>query len=261
MVQSKDFKHYLPVGKPEIAIEYLNNWGIDEIILLDIDATRNQQRPNFDLIKSCAYHCQVPLTVGGGIQSLVDIEQLLLAGADKVSVNSLIIHKPKIIKQAAQVFGNQCLVASIDVKENSYGDYRVLYDKGTKDSGFEIVDFVQRIEKLEMGEIFLNATHRDGSKQGYDHNLLKKVVANTQLPVIACGGVGHNDHFFSAHMTGVAALAAANFWHYTEQSVRHTKKYLHTLGCPMRIDTFSCDIKTGSVSENPKTIKMAQELV
>lgn len=240
VVQSILFRKYLPVGRPEIAVEFLNNWGIDEIILLDIDASPNSRGPNFELIKKAINKCFVPFTVGGGIHSLEDMKALIKSGADKIAINSEAVHNPEIIKQAAEVLGDQCVVVSIDVKHNDKGKYEVFINSGKTPTGINPVDFAKKVAGAGAGEILLNSIERDGSKEGYDLDLVRMVSAEVSIPVIACGGVGHPRHFLQAFQgLNLTAAAAGNYFHFTEHSPIVTKSFLRQNGIDMRMDTYA----------------------
>jgi len=239
VVQSIAFKKYLPVGKPEIAVEFLNNWGIDEIILLDIDATRQGRAPDFAMVERVSKKCFVPLTVGGGIKGLEDIHHLIRHGADKVVMNTVAIKDPQLIKKSAEVFGDQCIVISIDAKKTA-NVYEVFLNSGSEPTGLSAVELAKRAEKLGAGEIFLNSIDHDGSKQGYDVELIKQVADAVSIPVIACGGVGHPQHFSEGfNKAGATAVAAANYFHFTEHSPVTTKAFLREHGFDVRLDSYA----------------------
>jgi len=239
VVQSIQFKKYLPVGKPSIAVDFLNRWGIDEIILLDIDATREQRRPNFDQISELSDFCHVPLSVGGGIRSVEDIQQLIHSGADKVVLNTVALEEPELIVQGAELFGNQCIVVSMDVKEVSTGRYEIYKNSGKDATGVRPAEFAKKVEEYGAGEIFLNAIDRDGSKQGYNIDLMQQVMDAVSIPVIICGGANHPDHFKEAMSLKVSAVAAANYFHYTEHSPIALKSYLKSSAADVRLDSYA----------------------
>ena len=223
VVQSIGFKRYLPIGKLPIAVEYLNSWGIDEIILLDISATKNSQGPNFKLIREASLKCFVPLTIGGGINNINQIKELMHCGSDKVSLNQIAIHKPELIRKAAEIFGNQSVVVSIDaIKFNSsYLVYDYLHKQPLKISPFEMA---KKFEQLGAGEILINSVDRDGSYLGYDINLINKLCKQVDVPVICCGGAKNaKDLVDVLKNTTVSAACAGNFFHFTEHSVSTTK--------------------------------------
>lgn len=240
VVQSIGFKRYLPVGRPEIAVEFLNSWGIDEIVIIDIDATCAGRAPDYGMIKTVASKSFVPLTVGGGIKAIDEIKRLIRYGADKFSINSAAINNPSLIKEAAEVFGNQCVVVSMDVKKSSNGRYEVFVGSGKTATGLDPVNWAKRSQELGAGEILLNSIDQDGAKNGYDLNLIKLVSEAVNIPVIACGGVGHPDHFVAGMVKGKAAAAAAgNYFHFTEHSPVITKAFLkNNGGLETRIDTY-----------------------
>lgn len=240
VVQSVGFKKYLPVGSPAIAVEFLNSWGVDEIVILDIDKSRLEERPDFELIKTVSGKCFVPLTVGGGIKSCDDIRKLLHSGADKVSLNTTAIQNPDLIKEASDIFGDQCIVISIDVKKNSDGTYHIFNRNITDTESLSLVEFVQTAEKLGAGEILLTSVDQDGKGDGYDTDLIQKVSGQVNLPVIACGGVGSPEHFFQGISQGHAsAVAAGNYFHFTEHSVIKAKAYLKQKEAEIRLDTYA----------------------
>lgn len=239
VVQSIGFKRYLPVGKPEIAVEFLTNWGIDEIVLLDISATAEGRGPDFAMVARVSKKCFVPLAVGGGIKNVEDIHHLIRHGADKVVINTAAVKDPQFITQAAEVFGNQCIVVSIDAKKTAKS-YEVFLDSGRKPTGKSPVELAQQAQQSGAGEIFLNSIDRDGSKQGYDVALIKEVSQAVVIPVIACGGAGHPEHFAQAFAQGSAsAVAAANYFHFTEHSPIVTKAFLKEDQVDMRLDSYA----------------------
>ena len=239
-VQSINFKKYLPIGDVITAVEFLNYWGVDEIALLDIDATKQNRRPNFRLVEDISKKCFVPLMVGGGIKSVVDIRQLIQSGADKVSINSAALRDPGLIKEASSVFGNQCIVASIDAGLNSNGRYEVFLDSGNITTGRTPVETARQLENLGAGEIFLNSIDRDGSKRGYDIDLIRMVSNSLKIPVIACGGVGHPQHLVDGINLGlVSSVAAGNYFNFSEHNVIIAKSYMLSAGIDVRLDTYA----------------------
>jgi len=234
VVQSVGFKKYLPVGSPAIAVEYLNRWGIDEIILLDIDARLEGRDPQFSEIRHIAQYCHTPLTIGGGIDSVDHIKKLLHSGADRVAINSSMFSDFSLITDGSRVFGGQCIVASIDVKKSDSQDYHVFSHSGTLNTGYTAVEAALDAERHGAGEIFINSIDLDGSKRGYDLCLIKKITEAVDIPVIICGGASHPIHFQEALDSGVSGAAAANFFHYSEQSVLNLKSYLKSRGLNVR---------------------------
>jgi cyclase len=223
VVQSIGFRKFLPIGKPDIALEYLNSWGIDEIILLDMTATFSNKPPDFDMIRKASSKCFVPLTVGGGISKISDIQELMHCGADKISVNQATLVNPLLISEAANLFGSQCIVASIDVLQTSQG-YRVYDYLNKKVVEFKPADFAKRLENLGAGEILINSVDKDGSYSGFDYDLVQEICENVKIPVIAAGGAKNALCFVDVFSkTKASAASAANFFHFTEHSVVTTK--------------------------------------
>lgn len=215
----------------------MSEWGSDELVYLDIsreekyDLRRSDQnypnRKNFlEIIEDVSKVTFMPITVGGKIKTLGDIEKRLRLGADKISINSQAMIEPEFVERSAREFGSQCIVISIDVK--AVDDSYVVYDhKNARSTSLEVSDFASEMELRGAGEILLNSVDRDGGGNGYDIELLDSVANRAQIPVIACGGVGEWHHFQEAlKSTPVDAVAAANIFHYRDQSVYLAKKYL-----------------------------------
>lgn len=237
-VQSIGFEHYLPVGRPEIAARFLNDWGVDEIILLDITATAEGRPVDPVMASRVASACQVPLAIGGGIRSVSDMRAMLQAGADKVCVNSAAIENLPLLTEAAGMFGDQCVIASIDVRRKPGGGYEVWGRGGRVPTGIDPVAHAVRLAEAGAGEILLNAIDRDGSRQGYDFDLIDAVGSAVGVPVIVLGGAGRPEHLYEALMREhVSAAAAANFWHYTEHAVAVAKANLRAWGMDVRYDS------------------------
>ncbi len=237
VVQSFGFKKYLPIGNVKTAIEFFVNWDVDEIIILDIDATREQRSPDVKLVEWAAIECFVPLTVGGGIKNLKDISNLLNAGADKVCINSAINTTPEFINESAQIYGSQCITVSIDSIKTATG-YRV-YDYLSK-APLDItpLEMAIQMEQSGAGEIFLNSVDRDGSRKGYDTELLKLVSSQLKIPVIASGGVGKSSDLAKGVLEGhCQAVAAANIFQHTEHSTIAAKSQLLRAGVPVRLNS------------------------
>jgi cyclase len=227
VVQSIGFKRYLPVGKPAIAVEFLNQWGIDEIILLDISATRNSCPPDYAMVRSASKHCRVPLTVGGGITHIDHITELMHCGADKVALNQAALHQPELLTMAAHLFGDQCLVASIDGVLTDAG-YRVFDYRQQTTIDQTPSELAVQLQQFGAGEILINSVDRDGSYCGFDPVLISSVCKAVTVPIICVGGAGCAQHFIDVfQQTNVNAAAAANFFHFTEHSVTTTKALIN----------------------------------
>jgi cyclase len=238
IVQSIGFERYLPIGRPGIVIEFVTNWDVDEIVLLDITASAQRRKPDMAMIEMISRRCFVPLTVGGGISSIDDIQNVLHAGADKIAVNTAAIRNPSFIRESAAVFGSQCIVVSMDVKVNSKGRHEVMTDAGRTFSGLDPVDWARTVEGLGAGEIFLNSVDRDGKKSGYDLDVISRVSGAVSIPVIACGGVGKMADLADGVIQGhAAAVSAGNIFHYTEHSTIVAKAHLKKAGVDVRLNT------------------------
>ncbi|HYG14552.1 MAG TPA: imidazole glycerol phosphate synthase cyclase subunit [Bacteroidia bacterium] len=246
VVQSIGFKKYLPVGKPAIAVEFLNQWGIDEIILVDITATKQGREPNFKMFRELSQKCYVPLTIGGGITKVEHVSELMHCGADKFSINKTALQTPEFITKTAHIYGNQCVVVSIDVLKGDDGQYRV-YDYTTRAAiDKNPVQWAKEAEELGAGEIFLTSVNRDGSYLGYDIEMVQQVAAAVSIPVIASGGAKNALDFKKVFdNTGAMAASAANFFHFTEHSVVIAKTALVAKNSPVRLETYA------NYTENP----------
>jgi len=235
VVQSIGFRRYLPVGHPSIAVEHLNQWGVDEIILLDMTATTEGRCIDDQLVAATARRCFVPLTVGGGLATVEDITRLVHSGADKISINAAAIRQPDLIRQAALSFGRQCVVVSIDVGRNNENTYEVFLHSGTRPTGLDPFAWARRCADLGAGEILVNSIERDGSKRGFDLDLIRRMTEAVPIPVIAIGGAGHPRHFAEAlAIDNLSAAGAGNMFHFIEHSVMLVKAHLIKTGFNVR---------------------------
>ena len=246
LVQSKQFKRYQNLGNPVTAVKRLSEWGSDELIYLDItrDNTYDMRRDDLGhenrdsllaIIEDVSKNAFMPITVGGGIRTMQDIETRLALGADKISINTQALDNPAFITAAAREFGAQCIVVSMDVRLEEDGVHRVRRDGNREATGWDAVGWARRVEELGAGEILLNSIDRDGMKNGYDIPLLDAVSSAVRLPVIGCGGVGDWDHLAEGlQKTKVDAVAAANIFHYSDQSVYLARRHLHGAGLTVR---------------------------
>lgn len=236
-VQSIGFRRYLPLGRPEVAVEFLDRWGVDEIVLTDISASRTGCGPNYEMVRRVARNCHVPLTVAGGISSTDHIHRLVASGADKVAVNHAARATPELITEAAHLFGNQCIVASIDAAPNRDGVHQVYDHTAAKLTSETPRELAQRMQAAGAGEILLNSVERDGSYRGFDVSLIRTVVDAVAVPVIAVGGAGSPSHFNEAFSeTCVSALGASNIFHFWEHSVAIVKSTINP-AIPIRRET------------------------
>lgn len=223
------------VGDPvECAVAY-DRQGADELCFLDITATHEGRKTMVDVVRKTAENVFVPLTVGGGIRSVEDFREILRAGADKVAVNSAAVDHPHLIRQAAEVFGSQCVVAAIDAKRDETGAFHVVVHGGRKDTGLDAVWWAKECERLGAGEILLTSMDADGAKEGFDLELLRAVCGAVSIPVIASGGCGKTEHLSQVfEETGADAALAASLFHYKELTVDEVKAHLEEHKIPVR---------------------------
>lgn len=251
IVQSKSFKRYQSLGTPTAAVERLSSWASDELIYLDIspvpvyDLRRDDLNyPKFnsiiEIIELVGSKCFMPLTFGGGIRSIKDINQRLKAGADKVTLNTKAIEQPKFITECAKEFGSQCIVISIDAKRTENG-WKV-YKGGKIPTELFPLSWAKTVQEQGAGEILINSIDRDGSGLGYDLELINEVSNAVSIPVIALGGVGNWEHLEEGLQTKVSAVALANVLHYSENSVYNAKKNLYDKGYNVRKPLPLCDL-------------------
>lgn len=235
VVKGMSFVNLVDAGDPvESAIQY-DRQGADELVFLDITASSDSRNITIDMVEKVASSIFIPFTVGGGIRSVDDFNALLRAGADKVSVNSAAVHRPKLISEAAYKFGSQCVVAAIDAKRS--GDsWEVYINGGRKPMGIDAVEWAVKCEELGAGEILLTSMDEDGQKQGYDIALTRAVSEKVNIPVIASGGAGALEHFYDAFTEGKAdAVLAASLFHFGEIPIPELKKYLNSKNISVRI--------------------------
>jgi len=236
LVKGISFNSWRRVGPVLPAIKVYNLRQVDEIILVDITATPENREPDYTAIAEFTAECFVPITIGGGIRSVNHITSLLRAGADKVSLNSSTFGNPELVKIASSRFGSQCIVASMDVRKKADGTYECYKNSGTLPTGKEAVAWAKTMEEYGAGEILLTSIDRDGTMEGYDLDLIKRVSSAVTIPVIASGGAGTYQHMYEAiSMGNASAVAAASIFHFTEQTPIEAKKYLATHHIPVRL--------------------------
>jgi cyclase len=234
LVKGMKFDSWRRVGTVLPAIKVYNTREVDELILVDITATREGNEPDYDSIVDFTAECFVPLTVGGGVKNLQQIKKLLRAGADKVAINSAAYQDPDLIQNAANLFGKQCVVVSIDARQLATGHYECYSHAGTQATGKAPDEWAKTVEALGTGEILLTSIDRDGTMQGYDLELIHRVTESVNIPVIASGGAGSYDDMYQAIVARAAAVAAASIFHFTEQTPLEAKKYLENKGVATR---------------------------
>lgn len=235
VVKGVHFKNLQYAGDPVELAKWYSQQSADEIVFLDITATIEKRKILLEVVKKTAQNVFVPLTVGGGIKSLEDIRDLLNSGADKVSINTSAVKNPKLISQAANAFGSQCIVVAIDAKKVGDKKWEVYINGGTTPTGLDVIKWAKEVEKLKAGEILLTSIDADGTKNGYDIELTKEVVNNVKIPVIASGGAGKIEHFIDVvNKAKVHAVLAASVFHYKQYSIKKVKQSMLKAGIKVR---------------------------
>lgn len=235
VVKGKQFHHLQDVDDPVALGKYYSDSGADELVFYDITATHEGRETFVDTVKAIAEELTIPFTVGGGIRKADDFRTMLLAGADKVSVNSAAVMHPEIIRESAERFGNQCVVLSIDGKRNDQGGWDVYIEGGRKNTGISVLEWARKGMELGAGEICMNSIDTDGEEKGYDLELMHTLSEQLSIPVIASGGAGKMEDFLKAFEAGSDAALAASVFHFGEIAIPDLKKYLAAHGIPVRI--------------------------
>jgi len=236
VVKGINFVDLIDAGDPVEQASIYNENGADEICFLDITASSDKRDILLDTVKKTAECCFVPLTVGGGVRSIHDIRKLLLAGADKVSINTAAIKNPDLIKESSNKFGSQCIVVAIDAKKTNDNTWEVFTHGGRQPTQLNALDFAKLAEENGAGEILLTSMDRDGTKEGYDIELTKIISSSLNIPVIASGGVGTLKHLKDGIVEGgSSAVLAASIFHFGEYSIQEAKEYLKKENVPVRL--------------------------
>jgi cyclase len=241
VVKGVNFVDLVDAGDPVEAAKAYDAAGADELCFLDITASSDNRETIFDVVARTAEQCFMPLTVGGGVRTVADIRKLLLAGADKVSINTAAVDNPNFIAEAADKFGNQCVVVAIDAKKvSSVGEadrWEIFTHGGRRATGINAVEFARKVVDLGAGEILLTSMDRDGSKIGYDLPVTRAIADAVGVPVIASGGVGNLDHMVEGILEGHAsAVLAASIFHFGTYTISQAKAHMAAAGIPMRLD-------------------------
>jgi len=215
---------------------FVDAWSVDEVVVLDISRPERRNRDQFvELLSEFSRRCFVPVCAGGGVRSLDDFKAYLDVGADKIAVNTMAFDQPELISQAAGRFGSQCVVVSIDAKREDVG-YRVYRNCGREPTDWQPEQLARRVEALGAGEVLLTSIDKDGSLEGYDNDLNRRVTESVSIPVIVCGGAGKWHDFVDGFVRGGAdAVATSNIYHFTESSIRSAKQYLARQGIDVRL--------------------------
>ena len=237
VVKGTNFINLRDAGDPVEIAKLYNDKGADELCFLDISASQENRTTTYDIVKKTAEKCFMPLTVGGGVRRVSEVEKLLNHGADKVSFNSAAVSSPQLISNAANKFGSQCIVVAIDAKFSpSKNEWEVFTHGGTRSTGIRVTEFAKIMEENGAGEILLTSMDQDGVKDGYDIKLLRTITQLVGIPVIASGGAGKVEHFLEAVRDGGAsALLAASVFHFNEITIAEVKEFLNKSNVPMRM--------------------------
>ncbi len=239
VVKGTNFVNLRDAGDPVEAAELYDHQGADELTFLDITASSDEREIIIDIVRMTAERVFMPLTVGGGVREIGDVRRLLLAGADKVSINTAAVHRPEFVEEASRRFGSQCIVVAVDAKmrgDRPEEGWEVYTHGGRKPTGIDALEWVRRMEALGAGEILLTSMDADGTKDGFDIPLTRAVAEALEIPVIASGGAGNAEHMYEALTAGKAdAALAASIFHYRETTVGEVKAILAARGVPVRI--------------------------
>ena len=237
VVKGVQFKELIDAGDPVEVAKTYQEQGADELVFLDITASSDERQTMHEVVEETVASCFMPVTVGGGIRELKDIRQMLLCGADKVSLNTAAILNPEIINQASSQYGNQCIVVAIDAKQIPGKDQWIVYTHGgRKETSLNAISWAQEVVKRGAGEILLTSMDRDGTKDGYDLKLTRTLSDAVEVPVIASGGVGKPKHMAEGILEGHAsAVLAASIFHFGEYSIKETKKIMQEQGVAVRL--------------------------
>lgn len=236
VVKGVNFVNLTDVGDPVDAARAYYEAGCDELVFLDITATHEERDTTVEMVRQVADQVFIPFTVGGGIRSVEDMNRMLKAGADKVAVNSSAIANPQLIKDCAEKFGNQCVVVAIDGRQEEDGSWHVYVAGGRKDTGIDLIDWAKKAVALGAGEILLTTMDKDGTKSGFDLPMLNAVAAVVDVPIIASGGAGNNEHMVEVFQkTPVTGALAASIYHFGEITIGQTKQAMQAAGIEVRL--------------------------
>ena len=234
VVKGINFVDLKDAGDPVEQAKIYSDGGADEICFLDITASNENRDTIYDVVDKTSKKCFVPLTVGGGVRSIDDINKLLNCGADKVSINTAAVQNSKVVEDSSRKFGSQCIVVAIDAKRGKNG-WEIFTHGGRKLTGINALDFAVKMEKCGAGELLVTSMDKDGTQTGYDIDLMREISSTVNIPVIASGGVGSLDHLVNGIKAGASAVLAASVFHYGKYSIKQAKEYLNSKSIPVRI--------------------------
>ena len=235
VVKGINFVDLKDAGDPVEQAKIYSDGGADEICFLDITASNENRETIYEVVRKTSEKCFVPLTVGGGVRSIEDINKLLNCGADKVSINTAAVQNHDVIVESSKKFGSQCIVVAIDAKKNNE-KWEVFTHGGRNKTGIDAIDFAKKMEDCGAGELLVTSMDRDGTQIGYDIDLMSKISTTVNIPIIASGGVGNLDHLVDGiNLGNASAVLAASIFHYGKYSIKEAKEYLDSKGIPVRI--------------------------
>ena len=234
VVKGINFVDLKDAGDPVEQAKIYSDGSADEICFLDITASNENRDTIYDVVERTSKNCFVPLTVGGGVRSIEDINKLLNCGADKVSINTAAVQNPKVVEESSKKFGSQCIVVAIDAKKNGES-WEIFTHGGRNSTGINAIEFALKMENCGAGELLVTSMDKDGTQSGYDIELMKIISSNVNIPVIASGGVGTLEHLAEGIKSGASAVLAASIFHYGTYSVKEAKQYLASKDIPVRI--------------------------
>jgi len=236
VVKGVNFIDLVDAGDPVEQSKIYNAEGADELCFLDITASSDNRKTLLDVVQKTAENCFIPLTVGGGVRTLEDISNLLHSGADKVSINTAAVQNRNLVKEASNKYGASTIVVAVDAKKVSENKWKVFTHGGRNATDLDVIDYCNEVERLGAGEILLTSMDRDGTKTGFDNDLLKTITSQLNIPVIASGGVGNLEHMYEGvSIGGASALLAASIFHFGEYRIEDVKRYLADKNIPVRI--------------------------